>query len=129
LRGSSWCERNRVAHVFGLAGNKVLLARVIDLADEAAVSRVEGEGTKVCSYDEFLYAARTWATERRVITRGGIRPRRQPRRHAPLALRGRLLCQRPGGEPDEAFPADAHARGLPALLLFQNLTNRAVCHI
>jgi hypothetical protein len=70
LRGSSWCERNRVAHVFGLAGNKVLLARVIDLADEAAVSRVEGEGTKVCSYDEFLYAARTWATERRVITRG-----------------------------------------------------------
>ena len=70
MRGSSWCERNRVAHVFGLAGNKVLLARVIDLADEAAVSRVEGEGTKVCSYDEFLYAARTWATERRVITRG-----------------------------------------------------------
>ena len=70
MRGSSWCERNRVAHVFGLAGNKVLLARVIDLADKVAVSRVEGEGTKVCSYDEFLYAARTWATERRVITRG-----------------------------------------------------------
>ena len=24
----SWCERNRVGYVFGLAGNKVLLARV-----------------------------------------------------------------------------------------------------
>jgi hypothetical protein len=68
LRGSSWCERNRVAHAFGLAGNKVLLARVIDLADEAAVSRVEGEGTKVCSYDEFLYAARTWRILERSAT-------------------------------------------------------------
>jgi hypothetical protein len=47
LRGSSWCERNRIAHAFGLASNKVLLARVIDLADEAAVSRVEGQGCSV----------------------------------------------------------------------------------
>jgi hypothetical protein len=64
-----WCERNRVAYAFGLAGNKVLLARVIALADEAAVSRVEGEGTKVRRYGEFRYAARTWSTERRVIAR------------------------------------------------------------
>ncbi len=39
----AWCERNRVGYVFGLAGNKVLLARVIDLADEAAVSRVRAK--------------------------------------------------------------------------------------
>jgi Transposase DDE domain group 1 len=43
----SWCERNRVAYVFGLAANKVLLARVADLAENAAVARVEGEAAKV----------------------------------------------------------------------------------
>jgi hypothetical protein len=65
----SWCERNRVAYIFGLAGNKVLLGRVMGLAEEAALSRVEGEGTKVRRYDEFRYAARTWNAERRVIAR------------------------------------------------------------
>jgi len=64
-----WCERNRVAYVLGLAGNKVLLARVVGLAEDAAVSRVEGEAPKVRRYGEFAYAAGTWAIERRVIAR------------------------------------------------------------
>jgi hypothetical protein len=34
----SWCERNRVGYVFGLAGNQVLLTRIADLAEDAAVS-------------------------------------------------------------------------------------------
>jgi hypothetical protein len=33
------------------------------------VGRVEGEGEKVRRYDEFRYAAKTWAAERRVIAR------------------------------------------------------------
>ena len=65
----SWCERNRVAYVLGLAGNKVLLARVAVLAEDAAMSRVEGEASKVRRYSEFRYAAGTWAIERRVIAR------------------------------------------------------------
>jgi Transposase DDE domain group 1 len=65
----SWCERNRVAYILGLAGNKVLLAQVAGLAEDAAVSRVEGEATKVRRYSEFRYAAGTWAIERRVIAR------------------------------------------------------------
>ena len=65
----SWCERNRVGYVFGLAGNKVLLRRVAALAEEAAVSRVEGEAAKVRRFGEFTYAAKTWDTERRVIAR------------------------------------------------------------
>ena len=65
----SWCERNRVAYVLGLAGNKVLLARVAGLAEDAAMSRVEGEAPKVRRYGEFRYAAGTWAIERRVIAR------------------------------------------------------------
>jgi hypothetical protein len=65
----SWCERNRVAYLFGLAGNKVLLARVAGLAEAAALERVEGGAAKVRCYDEFRYAARTWGIERRVIAR------------------------------------------------------------
>jgi hypothetical protein len=65
----SWCERNRVAYILGLAGNKVLLARVAALAEDAAMSRAEGEASKVRRYDECRYAARTWSAERRVIAR------------------------------------------------------------
>ena len=65
----SWCERNRIAYVFGLAGNKILLRRVAGLTEEAAVRRAEGEGTKVRRHGEFRYAARTWHAERRVIAR------------------------------------------------------------
>jgi hypothetical protein len=65
----SWLERNRVGYIFGLAGNKVLLARVADLVDEAAVSRVAGEAVKVRLYGEFRYAAGSWPSERQVVAR------------------------------------------------------------
>jgi hypothetical protein len=65
----SWCERNRVGYVFGLAGNKVLLRRVASLAEEVALRRVEGETTKVRRFGELAYAAETWNNERRVIAR------------------------------------------------------------
>jgi hypothetical protein len=64
-----WCERNRVAYLFGLAGNPVLLGRVAALAEEAALGRVEGEVDKVRRFGEFAYAAKTWGVERRVIAR------------------------------------------------------------
>jgi hypothetical protein len=65
----SWCERNRVAYVLGLASNKVLIRRVAALAEETALERVEGGAAKVRRYGEFAYAAKTWSTERRVIAR------------------------------------------------------------
>jgi DDE family transposase len=65
----SWCERNRVGYVFGLAGNKVLLRRVAGLAEQAALERVEGGAAKVRRFGEFAYAAETWHVERRVIAR------------------------------------------------------------
>ena len=65
----TWLERNRVGYIFGLAGNKVLLARVGDLVDETAMSRVVGEALKVRRYSEFRYAAGTWPVERQVIAR------------------------------------------------------------
>ena len=65
----TWCERNRIGYVFGLAGNQVLLTRVADLVEDAAVSRVQGEAEKVRRFGEFAYAAKTWSVERRVIAR------------------------------------------------------------
>jgi hypothetical protein len=65
----TWCERERVGYVFGLAGNKVLLRRVASLAEEAAVSRIGGGAEKVRRFGEFRYAAKTWHVERRVIAR------------------------------------------------------------
>jgi DDE family transposase len=65
----SWCERNRVAYLFGLAGNKVLLRRVAALAEEVAVSRIEGGADKVRRFGELAYAAKTWDAKRRVIAR------------------------------------------------------------
>jgi hypothetical protein len=65
----TWCEQNRVGYVFGLAGNKVLLTRVADLAEDAAVSRVQGEADKVRRHTEFRYAAKSWHALRRVIAR------------------------------------------------------------
>jgi Transposase DDE domain group 1 len=64
-----WCERNRVAYLFGLAGNQVLLGRVAALAEAAALGRVEGGATKVRRYAEFAYAAKSWGVERRVVAR------------------------------------------------------------
>jgi hypothetical protein len=64
-----WCERNRVAYLFGIAGNPVLLGRVAALAEAAALERVDGEAAKVRRFGEFRYAAKTWGVERRVIAR------------------------------------------------------------
>jgi hypothetical protein len=84
----SWCERNRVGYVFGLAGNKVLLARVAAIAEEAALRRIEGEAAKVRRYDEFRYAAKTWDVERRVIARVEASDRGADSRFVVTNLRG-----------------------------------------
>jgi hypothetical protein len=65
----AWCERNRVAYLFGLAGNKVLLRHVAGPAEGAALERLKGGAGKVRRFAEFTYAAQTWDTERRVIAR------------------------------------------------------------
>jgi hypothetical protein len=65
----TWLEHNRVGYIFGLAGNKVLLAKVTDLAEDAALGRIEGEGLKVRRFDAFRYAAKSWKVERQVVAR------------------------------------------------------------
>jgi hypothetical protein len=84
----AWCERNRVAYVFGLAGNQVLLARVAGLAETAALERAQGEAAKVRRYDEFRYAAKTWGAERRLIARVEASDRGTDSRFVVTNLRG-----------------------------------------
>jgi DDE family transposase len=97
----TWCERNRVGYVFGLAGNQVLLARVAALAEDAALGRVGGEGDKVRRYGEFRYAARSWQVERHVIGRVEASPQGTDSRFiitnlkgAPRWLYESVYCQR-----------------------------------
>ena len=70
----AWCERQRIGYIFGLAGNSVLLGRVSDLAEDAGLGRVSGEGDKVRRYGELRYAAKSWKVERHVIARGEAGP-------------------------------------------------------
>ncbi len=88
LEAMSWCERNRVAYVFGLAGNKVLLAHVASLAETAALERVEGAAAKVRRHAELAYAAKTWDAERRVIARVEASERGADSRFIVTNLRG-----------------------------------------
>jgi DDE family transposase len=97
----TWCEQNRIGYVFGLAGNQVLLARVAELAEDAAVARALGEAEKVRRYGEFRYAARTWRVERRVIGRVEASPQGSDSRFivtnlagAPRWLYESVYCQR-----------------------------------
>jgi hypothetical protein len=84
----SWCERERVGYAFGLAGNKILLARVAALAEEAALCRVDGEAGKVRRFGEFAYSAKTWGVERRVIARVEASDRGSDSRFIVTNLRG-----------------------------------------
>ena len=65
----AWCERNRIGYIFGLGGNKVLLRRVADMAEDAAMGRIADEAEKVRRYGAFRYAARGWKVERHVVAR------------------------------------------------------------
>jgi hypothetical protein len=65
----AWCERKRIGYIFSLAGNAVLRRRVGGLAEDAALSLVDGEADKVRRYGELRYAATSWKVERRVIAR------------------------------------------------------------
>ena len=64
-----WLERNRVGYIFGLATNAVLRARVTDLAEDAALARLDGSDDKVRRFAAFTYAAKSWKHQRHVVAR------------------------------------------------------------
>jgi hypothetical protein len=94
-------ERRRVGYIFGLAGNAVLLRRVGDLAEDAALGRLAGDGEKVCHYRNFRYAAMSWKVERRIVARVEAGPQGAASRFIvtnlqglPKALNEKVYCAR-----------------------------------
>ena len=65
----AWCNANAVRFVFGLSGNPVLDALVEPTADAVRTSRARGGLEVVRDYAETRYAAKSWATEQRVVAR------------------------------------------------------------
>jgi hypothetical protein len=96
----NWCERAGVHYIIGLARNPKLEA-MVEYAQLALHEQYERMGTKQRLVDEFSYAAKSWARERRVITRlewgdQGHNPRFVVTNLAgdPGALYDQLYCQR-----------------------------------
>ncbi|MDP7540269.1 MAG: IS1380 family transposase [Alphaproteobacteria bacterium] len=96
----SWCERNRLGYVIGVAKN----ARLVALAEPemaCAEARFAASGDKQRLFAELRYAAKTWDKTRRVIARLDHGPKgANPRfvvtnlEGAGAALYDRLYCAR-----------------------------------
>jgi hypothetical protein len=65
----SWCEANGVDYVFGFAGNTVLDRLIEPEADDIRTRRAEEQLAVLRGFAETLYAAKSWARERRVVAR------------------------------------------------------------
>jgi len=64
----NYCERSSVHYIVGLARNP-RLQQITEFLELAMKDEFAHSGTKQREMGEFLYAAETWAKERRVITR------------------------------------------------------------
>lgn len=64
-----WCDANDVSFILGLAGNGVLAAQVETAADAVRTRRAAGDLDVVRDYAETRYAAKSWASQRRVAAR------------------------------------------------------------
>jgi hypothetical protein len=63
-----WCERRGVGYVIGVARN-ARLHRVVEAWEAGLEAAFAATGTKQRAIREFRYAADSWNTERRVVTR------------------------------------------------------------
>ncbi len=64
----NWCERAGVHYIVGLARNARVQA-ITEFLERAMKDEFEATGLKQREVGEFVYAAQSWARERRVITR------------------------------------------------------------
>src|ERR1700680_258279 len=101
----AWCERKRTGYIFGLAGNTVLLHRVSDLAEDAVMGRISGEGDKV----QVVGMAQDVLTADLVVEQVEAESR----------LRLRLEIQLPLKPPDTGGRLQAHCQS-PILVLVES---------
>ena len=121
----NYCERANVNYIIGLARNPRLQA-ITEFMELAMKDSYTATGLKQREIGEFVYAAQSWARERRVITRleyggQGNNPRyvvtNLTDRCCPRALRRSVLPARGGGEPDQGSAGGlvCHAHQLPCV--------------
>ena len=98
----SWCERNRVDHIVGIARNATLAKKAESIMEPAAMGH-EASGGKVRVFDEFPYAAKSWRRRsRRVIVKA---------EHAARGANPRYVVTSPEGAPQWLYDRVYCARG------------------
>ena len=97
----SWCERNRVGYIIGIAKNNRLLLLSEDLID-AAQSGFEATREKQRLFDDIVYAAGTWDKKRRVIVKA---------EHASKGSNPRFVVTNLAGEAQQLYDNIYCARG------------------
>ena len=96
----SWCEREGVDYIVGIARNTALAKKAKPVMELAAMAH-EASGKKLRVFDEFAYAAGTWDRGRRVIVKAEHSARGANPRYVVTSLRGapqwlydRVYCAR-----------------------------------
>lgn len=97
----SWCERNKVYYIVGVAKNKRLNAFSHDLQGQAEEGFLNS-GQKQRLFAEFYYAAKTWSRKRRIIAKA---------EHTAKGSNPRYIVTNLEGDPQELYDKLYCARG------------------
>jgi len=63
-----WCDKHNVGYITGLSGNDVLYRQAISWTEQSA-EQFKQTGIKQRIFGQFMYAAQTWDSQRRVIVK------------------------------------------------------------
>jgi hypothetical protein len=136
IEAMTFCERVGVAYIFGLGGNRVLLRKVAELAEDVATRRAEGLAAakpadvtaKLRRHGEIDYAARSWpgrldGKPRRVIARVEA---------GPQGVDTRFIITNLAGTPEHLYEEVYCARGQAENLIKAHklhlASDRTSCH-
>lgn len=97
----SWCERNHVGYIVGIARNTRLESLSAEL-QHAAAQHFDTHGTKVRWFSEFYYGAKTWSRRRRIIAKI---------EHTEKGANPRFVVTNLEGEPEALYDTLYCARG------------------
>ena len=118
----SWCGRNGVDYVVGIARNTSLAKKAKPVLELAAMAH-EASGKKVRVFDEFPYAAKSWQRTRRVIVKA---------EHTARGANPRYIATSLTGEPQWLYDRMYYTRGDMENRIkerqFDLFANRTSCH-
>ena len=97
----TWCEKNKVSYIVGVAGNSRLEGQAKQLIEEAK-GQFKATNTKQKLFSEIQYGAKTWSKERRVIVKA---------EHTELGANTRFVVTNLEGNPQALYQDLYCARG------------------